>query len=111
MTARLGALLAGPAPTGTDGDLRSPAGLANFSPPHTVSWRDHAQTCSYTCRSRDAHPACGRHRPGGTTCADHDNQQRSEEHKSELQSLMRTPYAVSCSKTKIVRNIELKTNK
>src|SRR3546814_5211918 len=73
MTARLVLFRSGPAPTGTDGDLRSPAGLTNFSPPHTVSWRDHAQTCSYTCRSRDAHPACGRHRPGGTTCADHDS--------------------------------------
>src|SRR3546814_9679903 len=45
---------------------------------------------------RDAYSICGRHCGGGVS----PNQRRSEEHTSELQSLMRISYAVFCLKKK-----------
>src|SRR3546814_4068568 len=57
-----------------------------------------------TAREADAHPAIAR------LAAERLGEQRSEEHTSELQSLMRTSYAVFCLKKKKqkLRNDELK---
>src|SRR3546814_8728374 len=49
--------------------------------------------------------ASSRHRPPGTPdCWSPCNQERSEEHTSELQSLMRISYAVFCLKKKKKKN-------
>src|SRR3546814_5419420 len=54
-------------------------------------------------RARVAAPRCrgaGRHRPARPAVLRHRNHGRSEEHTSELQSLMRISYAVFCLKKK-----------
>src|SRR3546814_5719994 len=42
--------------------------------------------------------------PDGTVTAEQPGSRRSEEHTSELQSLMRSSYAVFCLKQKIIRH-------
>src|SRR3546814_334888 len=49
------------------------------------------------------------HRAGQRPCAEHALLVRSEEHTSELQSLMRIPYAVFCLKKKNTKKIKTET--
>src|SRR3546814_10564123 len=65
-----------------------PAACPPFSRrPGRACWRSTSRTCALRCGGR-------RHRPAPRPCG------RSEEHTSELQSLMRTSYAVFCLKNK-----------
>src|SRR3546814_5128031 len=69
---------------------------------HTLSLHDALPICA------DGHPCCQvparspqrRSRPRGSPCARATAARRSEEHTSELQSLMRISYAVFCLKKK-----------
>src|SRR3546814_1051390 len=66
------------------------------------------------CRSRAGTPGAGRHSlasaPRHDVVAVHDLR-RSEEHTSELQSLMRISYAVFCLKKKNTNKIQYNNNK
>src|SRR3546814_8630778 len=78
--------------------LSGPCGVRRQSPP--------------ACRSPSRPQWCGL----GTEFkenyhGDHRHLQRSEEHTSELQSLMRISYAVFCLKKKTTNNIKDKTDK
>src|SRR3546814_2712036 len=53
---------------------------------------------------------CGRALPAGTQAADDRLVGRSEEHTSELQSLMRISYAVFCLKKKKKQNSAINTS-
>src|SRR3546814_5470912 len=66
--------------------------------------RDAAAAAGHRQRGRPRHRACGR--TAGP--ARRDLQQRSEEHTSELQSLMRISYAVFCLKKKKKKKIKKK---
>src|SRR3546814_3710310 len=63
------------------------------------------QNAADVCRDRHRGGNCGRE----TQVGDHLRQPRSEEHTSELQSLMRISYAVFCLKKKINKN-RIETN-
>src|SRR3546814_5002185 len=89
--------------------------------PYTTLFRSHAHDCRQYALRRRLHPApAGRWRfrpstrdhlvrtpvPGRCAVAAHRGRHdRSEEHTSELQSLMRISYAVFCLKKKILTDI------
>src|SRR3546814_3757082 len=76
--------------------------------PYTTLFRSLGFGQQYTREKRtERHRQSNRgHRQRG---ADHDQQFRSEEHTSELQSLMRISYAVFCLKKKTTHIIIIKT--
>src|SRR3546814_6628434 len=75
--------------------------------PYTTLFR------STGCRARLSQPCGDAEQRKGTaaircfgTCTSHSGPRRSEEHTSELQSLMRIPYAVFCLKKKSMHPYE-----
>src|SRR3546814_9516200 len=77
-------------------DLRVPAGLPGFR--RRASDRSAAESRQRATRPSSASD-CDARTPAGIASGPAD---RSEEHTSELQSLMRTSYAVFCLKKKIL---------
>src|SRR3546814_1473431 len=69
--------------------------------PYTTLFRSTATSATRCCSSRTANCCSSRA----------SSSRRSEEHTSELQSLMRISYAVFCLKKKKIKNRKLKKNK
>src|SRR3546814_950937 len=82
---------------GRSPDLRHPMGAMAF-PAKTIAPMGRSYTTHITHQC--AHKKTARHNRAVRYCADPNPQPKSEEHTSELQSLMRISYAVFCLKKK-----------
>src|SRR3546814_4736078 len=80
---------------------RRPSALA--PPPRHVGEleADHAPAVGGEAGGEEAHEGCVHRRAGAVGEGEGERRRRSEEHTSELQSLMRISYAVFCLKKKI----------
>src|SRR3546814_3129463 len=68
--------------------------------PYTTLFRSLCRPCGKVGRGRDRRAGRGQGLPGDLSPRRPDPRRRSEEHTSELQSLMRISYAVFCLKKK-----------
>src|SRR3546814_1260414 len=80
---------------------------------HVVVWRDADLGAGETCRvdQRGVDVRVGDHEDLAVRQCGHDREVRSEEHTSELQSLMRISYAVFCLKKKKTHKKQRQNNK
>src|SRR3546814_6656351 len=90
---------------GANAEFLAPANRAVACPIHETFRRQRSSASgpSYRSINGEIHTFVHTHLPGGYRhypARDHKTPRRSEEHTSELQSLMRISYAVFCLKTK-----------